>query len=620
MARRALILVALVLLVRLPFLNQAIQGDDVYYLAGAQHAQIDPLHPTHARYVFLGDEVDMRGHPHPPLNAWFLAALLALFRDIREVPFHAAYLLFSIAAALAALSLAHRFAPDRALAAAALFVVTPAFVVNGNSLESDLPFVALWLTSAALFVWGRLVLAAGAMALTALAAYQSVVLVPILWLYIWQRKRNWLVGYAVAATPIFVLLAWQLLERLSTGDLPATVLAGHFRTYNLQSLTAKLANAGALTAHLGWIVFPLLAVLAFRRAWFFGVAAAIGAAFVDPHPLYWLSAGVGGMILLWCAHCWREYEAQWLLVFFAAALVLFFAGSARYLLPLVLPVALLTVKLAPPRFLWPGVAAQAAFSLSLAFVNYQHWDGYRQFVHSLTKEIGETRTWINGEWGLRYYAEEQGGLAVRRAQPLRAGDLVLASRLAYPVPLTTGGGQLVPYAVREIRPALPLRLIGLGARSGYSTAANGLRPFDVTGAPADIVQAFRVMERRPSLEYLPMNAPDAASQIVSGIFELEQNRWRWMGARGALMVKPPAQPRPVQVELFLPDQAPGRRVSIALDGITLLETDLPGPGAHTLKTPPALGQTLTIGIDKTFSVPGDQRKLGLILVAAGFRY
>ena len=73
-------------------MNQAIQGDDVYYLYGAEHAQVEPAHPYHTRYVFLGDMVEMRGHPHPPLDVWFLALLLALFRDVHEVPFHAAFI------------------------------------------------------------------------------------------------------------------------------------------------------------------------------------------------------------------------------------------------------------------------------------------------------------------------------------------------------------------------------------------------------------------------------------------------------------------------------------------------------------------------------------------------
>ena len=135
------IIVAVVLLIRLPFLNQAIQGDDVYYLAGAEHAQIDPLHPKDVRYVFLGDPVDLRGFPHPPFNDWFLGLLLAIAGDVREVPFHAAYILFSLIAALAMWSLARRFSPHP-LWATLLFLAVPAFVINGNSFESDLPFLA----------------------------------------------------------------------------------------------------------------------------------------------------------------------------------------------------------------------------------------------------------------------------------------------------------------------------------------------------------------------------------------------------------------------------------------------------------------------------------------------
>ena len=75
--------------------------------------------------------VDMRGHPHPPLNSWYLGLLLAIFKDVHEIPFHAAYILFSLIAAFSALSLAHRFSPYP-LSATLLFLATPAFVINGN--------------------------------------------------------------------------------------------------------------------------------------------------------------------------------------------------------------------------------------------------------------------------------------------------------------------------------------------------------------------------------------------------------------------------------------------------------------------------------------------------------
>jgi 4-amino-4-deoxy-L-arabinose transferase-like glycosyltransferase len=149
--RKLILIVVLVFALRLPFLNQAIQGDDPYYLYGAEHAQIDPLHPHHARYLFQGDLVDMRGFPHPPLNAWILAVPLALFGDVREAAFHLWYILFSLIAALSMWSLASRFS-DKPLLATLLFLAVPAFVVNGNSFESDLPFLAFWMLAIALFV------------------------------------------------------------------------------------------------------------------------------------------------------------------------------------------------------------------------------------------------------------------------------------------------------------------------------------------------------------------------------------------------------------------------------------------------------------------------------------
>jgi len=168
LARKSLLLLlGLVLLIRLPFLNQAIQGDDHIYLTEAQHALVDPWHPNDVKYVFLGGEVDLRGHSHPPGNAWPLAALILLFGDVKEIPFHAAYIVFSMIAAWAMWSLACRFS-ERPVWATLLFIAVPAFVVNGASLEADLPFLAFWMASMALFLSGRLLLAALAMAVTAM--------------------------------------------------------------------------------------------------------------------------------------------------------------------------------------------------------------------------------------------------------------------------------------------------------------------------------------------------------------------------------------------------------------------------------------------------------------------
>ena len=122
--KQALLVVAFVVALRLPFLHQAIQGDEVTYLTGAQHAQIEPLHPTRVHYLLQGVSVDMRGHPHPPLNVFLLGGLLAAMGDIREARFHAVYIAFSLIAGLSMLALARKYSPHPLLATF-LFLTVP---------------------------------------------------------------------------------------------------------------------------------------------------------------------------------------------------------------------------------------------------------------------------------------------------------------------------------------------------------------------------------------------------------------------------------------------------------------------------------------------------------------
>lgn len=619
MGKQIAIVILAVLALRIPFLNQAIQGDDIYYLYGAEHAQIDPLHPNHARYAFLGKMVDMRGHPHPPLNAWFLAGLLAIFKNVEEIPFHTAYILFSLIAGLSALVLARRFSPHP-LIATLLFLVTPAFVVNGNSLESDVPFLAFWLLSIALFVSAvdrrsrsMLVASSAAMFFAALFAYQAVILVPILLVY----GRKWRTSWIAALTAPAVILVWQLYERSSTGALPASVLAGYMQSYGLQALAQKLKSAAALTGHLAWLVFPPL--------WIPGLLTipfALGAAFIDPNPLFWGSFAVGAGILIWCARHWRDFLAQWVLIFFAGALVIFFAGSARYLLPIVLPIAILATRRVRLRWCAVAIACEAILSLGLAIVNYRHWDGYRQFARSLASELQARRAWINGEWGLRYYVESEGGLPLMQGQAVRPGEMVVSSSLAYPIEFTTGGGTLTSMAERAITSSIPLRLFALNDKSAYSTTRFGLRPFDISTRTIDQVRAEIVIERKPTLSVLPMNAPKAEQQIVSGIYWLENDKWRWMGQKGMILLKSPGSNATLWVRFYIPDQAPGRTIAVKLNDRQVAEHTYAGPGNYEITEPVHLEgdtATVTITIDKSFSIPGDQRQLGLILTEAGLR-
>jgi hypothetical protein len=261
-----------------------------------------------------------------------------------------------------------------------------------------------------------------------------------------------------------------------------------------------------------------------------------------------------------------------------------------------------------------------ALSLALATVNYQHWDGYRRFARQIRAATAGHRVYIDGEWGLRYYLEADGGLPLERGQILRAGDIVVSSQLAYPVEFTAPTATI---AEQPIRASLPLQLIGLESRSAYSTASKGLRPFDISTAPIDIVRAAIVLDRHPALTYLPMSAPEASGQIVSGLYALEDGAWRWMSGSAVVLLKSPTQALPIEAVFTIPDPAPARHVELLLDGRVVASQTYSAPGAYTLRSPPQSPAgptaTVTLTIDHTFSVPGDHRELGVIVSSIGFR-
>lgn len=578
------VVLGLVLLIRVPFLNQAIQGDDHIYLTEAAHALIDPLHPNHVPYVFMGDVVDLRGHSHPPGNAWPLAGLIALFGDVKEVPFHAAYLLFSLLAAWAMWELAKRFSPQP-LWAALLFVAVPAFVVNGGSLEADVPFLAFWMAAVALYCRDRLWWAALAMAAAAMMAYQAVFLVPILAVYAWLFDRKNRLRWLVLATPVVTVAAWQVFMRATTGAMPASKLTGYFASYGFQALQHKLASALMLFIHSWFVVFPALAPAAAVIAW---------RKRKDPQTLFLLA---------------------WIAIFFAGAVAVFFAGSARYLLPMAAPVALLASRL-NRKWLAAGVAAQLMLGLGLAIVNYQHWDGYRAFAATLREPSQGHRVWVDNDWGLRYYLEAQGAMAARKDERLRPGDILVTSELGSSIRPTV---PLARIAKATIQPAIPLRLIGLESHSGYSTVDKGFWPFGVSTGPIDRVRAELVMERHPKLEYLTVKEPGAAEQIVSGVDPSDG----WTAGTAELVVKTPTDPKKVRAEFYISPQARARNVQLLLDGHLVAAGTYTGDGKYTLESGAALRGTgasaaVELHVDQTFRAPGDQRDLGVVLISAGF--
>jgi len=613
--RQLLLLFVLTLAIRLPFLNHPIQGDDVFFLSVAQRAQIDPARPNHFIHRASGIDVDMRGHLHPPGNSWILAGLLGLWGDVRELWFHAAYLVFSLGAVGFAWMLARRFAADP-LAAVLVFIATPAFVINGNSLESDVPFLCFWLGAVALWVEGRPWTSAGFMAAAALTSYQAVALIPVLAAYSWTQPRRR--SLALLLTPAVVLAAWQVYQWMATGAAPVAVAQGYLLAHQHQSLGNKVKNAVSMVTHLGWMGSPAL-----HLHWAAVPVAALGAWLVDASPLYWIPFGCGAVVL--ARGGMTGFPRQWLLLFFGAAVVIFFAGSARYLLPLALPLAILTANRFEGRrgILLAATGVHLALGLVLAAANQQHWSGYQRLVENRAKSFVHKRVWTNAEWGLRYYAESAGVRPMLHGQPLRPGDLVLTSALGPRILANPGAGLFAPLGEDPVRPGLPFRLLGLGSRSGYSTNLGGFRAFDVTWAPADTVRLETVIARSPMLSYVAMGDAEAERHLVEGVYALEPGGWRWSAGRAAVILRRPERAAGVSAEFRLTEHAAGAEVALMVDGVRVAGETYRQAGLYTLRSSGPVvvageAANLVIVSSRPFRVPPDDRELGLILVGAGF--
>jgi hypothetical protein len=74
------------------------------------------------------------------------------------------------------------------------------------------------------------------------------------------------------------------------------------------------------------------------------------------------------------------------------------------------------------------------------------------------------------------------------------------------------------------------------------------------------------------------------------------------------------------VKIYVPDNAPARAITFGIGSERKTES-FAGPGSYTFSMPVSLAGsepvTIAIQVDKTFSVQGDNRTLGVILNEVG---
>ena len=171
---------------------------------------------------------------------------------------------------------------------------------------------------------------------------------------------------------------------------------------------------------------------------------------------------------------------------------------------------------------------------------------------------------------------------------------------------------------------MPFQLIGVDAKSAYSTVSPGrMEAFSLMfGNPIETIKAEMISARNPTLSRIQMGAPESDSHLVSGFYNPDNGQWRWMSGKGVLLLKREPGQNQIQIKLYLPESATARNIEMLIDGQAVLQKPLLKPGLYDFKEPVLPSKnawsTITLVVDRTFTPPNDQRKLGLVVSEIGF--
>ena len=518
-------------------LGRSIAIDDTLFLGAAEQILKDPWRPfdavTPSGTTPLPLWIALK---NPPGLAYWLAAGLAVAGH-EEWWLHLMLLPFALAAALAGVRLGRRFLgeADAATWATAAWLASPAFLVSASTLTADVPALALVLWATALWIDGvdgdraaARRLGAALVGLALVVKYTAVLMLPLLALYVvLQAPRERRAPMGLDLWPAFSpSLAWALVG-----------LATHGRMHVVDSLwivdaswlvtwrEARLEHGIALlTCVAAAGVFPVVLLVpalgrSIRGSAIAVVAGALGLGAAHVVPSIWrqapaaVPAAAGVLVALGAAAVLvaggallerRDPGVVFVAVWFGLWALFVWGWSwtvaARFVLPLLPPLAWLLALAAGPARRWLLPAASAA-SLAVSAVVIQAdmfpVAFHRAVVDELAGQAAPTgqRVYFVGGGTVLYYGERIG---MRWLDPddrtARAGDLLLHPYWSANSLLPQRFRSRIALVTRLTAPVPPLGIhtMNPAAGAGFYASAWGPLPFAIASLPAGGANVWRI--------------------------------------------------------------------------------------------------------------------------------
>jgi len=523
-------MVGFVLLVTLPFINKAFHIDDRIYLEIAWNALQKPLFPYDYPPLFEGLETpDAASHSHLPLTSYYLALVWLLTGSEQEWVYHLAFLIFPVITIFSLYELSGRFVRHR-LPVAILLIASPAFLVLSHTLMTDVPLLAFWLLATASLV--RIVdksgtedppsrcdyflLTAGILG-SAFISLISIGLVLLCLAYLWLEHRSGRKKLPIAAllsiilAPLLLWVLWYVRAYLYYDRFVLLNTFSHIQKRAAFDWTLMAVKALSFIVNVGGVIlFPPLVWVAFRGAVLTRLMLFL--VFLAMIPFYlgnfdWGFANIllfaifftsGLLVLLhFVRKCPVLFSAPlqgmlglWLAGIFASCLLLYYAGSVRYILLALPPVILAWAAVLEKRatslqtaryWLWGAVVLTLLYSLPVAWADYCFAGQYRDVARKLTARYAAPgrQIWLTGEWGFRYYLEKAGGKPLLRTNiSARPGDFLMKPYIATPW-VTVYDGSEYSRLVEQVplKSDFPIRILDFSSHAGFYSTGWGILPF-----------------------------------------------------------------------------------------------------------------------------------------------
>ncbi len=230
-----LTLVLCVLAANLVFIRQAFHIDDGIYLLLARNIATSPWFPQDFPTYFEGLYVpDLASTEHPlPVTSYWMALIGRFSYGLTEVSLHLGFLIFPLILVYSMYVLARRYTACPLLASLTLLFLPVVYVLS-HTVMTDVPQLALWVASVAMFIQGMetrnaIWVSLGGVAATfaCFVSYSSLSLIPLLAVLARLRKDRGALN-AILIFPGMILGIWLAVSFSHYGRLPPAQLLGFY--------------------------------------------------------------------------------------------------------------------------------------------------------------------------------------------------------------------------------------------------------------------------------------------------------------------------------------------------------------------------------------------------------